>query len=154
MPSFRNERRVRHSALEMFDLVADVENYPEFVPLCRALRVRRRTGDEQGLEVLVADMEVGYRAIHEKFTSRVTLDRPRLKIRVEYIDGPFSRLDNVWNFRDGPQAGLSTVEFFIAYEFRSRLLGALMGSMFDAAFRKFSAAFEARADAVYGRNGG
>jgi len=118
------------------------------------LRVRRRIEDEQGREVLIADMEVGYRAIYEKFTSRVTLDRPRLKLLVEYIDGPFSRLDNVWNFRDGPQAGLSTVEFFIAYEFRSRPLGALMGSMFDAAFRKFSAAFEARADAVYGRNGG
>jgi len=154
MPSFRNERRVRHSAQEMFDLVADVEHYPEFVPLCRSLRVRRRTEDEQGVEVLVAEMEVGYRAIHEKFTSRVTLDRPRLKILVEYIDGPFSRLENVWNFRDGAPGGCSTVEFFIAYEFRSRLLGALMGSMFDAAFRKFSAAFEARADAVYGRKAG
>ena len=72
MPSFRSERRVRHSAEEMFDLVADVENYPEFVPLCRALRVRRRSGDEQGVEVLVAEMEVGHRAIHEKFTTRVT----------------------------------------------------------------------------------
>ena len=154
MPSFRNERRVRHSARDMFELVADVENYPEFVPLCRALRVRRRTGDEQGLEVLVADMEVGYRAIHEKFASRVTLDRPRLKLLVEYIDGPFSRLENIWNFRDDPQAGFSTVEFFIVYEFRSRLLSALMGSMFDVSFRKFSAAFEARADVIYGRKSG
>ncbi len=82
--------------------------------------MRRRTEDDQGREVLIADMEVGYRAIHEKFTSRVTLDRPRLKILVEYIDGPFSRLENIWNFRDDPQAGFSTVEFFIAYEFRSR----------------------------------
>jgi coenzyme Q-binding protein COQ10 len=151
MPSFRNERRVRHSAREMFDLVADVERYPEFVPLCRALRVRRRTVGDEGVEVLVAEMEVGYRAIHEKFTSRVTLDRPRLKILVEYVDGPFSRLENLWNFRDGPPAGSSTVEFLIAYEFRSRLLAALMGTMFDAAFRKFSAAFEARADEVYGK---
>jgi coenzyme Q-binding protein COQ10 len=149
VPSFRSERRVRHSAKDMFDLVADVERYPEFVPLCQALRVRRRTTDAQGLEVLVADMEVGYRAIHEKFTSRVTLDRAKLKILVEYVDGPFSRLENVWNFRDDAN-GCSLVEFFIAYEFRSRLLGALMGSMFDTAFRKFSAAFEARADVVYG----
>jgi coenzyme Q-binding protein COQ10 len=151
VPSFRNERRVRHGAQDMFDLVADVERYPEFVPLCKSLRVRRRTMSDAGLEVLVADMEVGYRAIHEKFTSRVTLDRARLKILVEYIDGPFSHLENVWNFRDGAQVGASTVEFFIAYEFRSRLLGALMGSMFDIAFRKFSAAFETRADAIYGR---
>ncbi len=154
MPSFRNERRVRHSAKNMFDLVGDIERYPEFVPLCQALRVRRRTEDEQGREVLIADMEVGYRAIHEKFGSRVTLDRPRLKILVEYVDGPFRRLENIWNFRDDAQAGRSTVEFFIAYEFRSRLLSALMGSMFDAAFRKFSAAFEARADVIYGREAG
>ncbi len=154
MPSFHNERRVRHSANHMFDLVADVERYPEFVPLCQALRIRRRTEDEQSREVLIADMEVGYRAIHEKFTSRVTLDRSRLKLLVEYIDGPFSRLENIWAFRDDPQPGFSIVAFFITYEFRSRLLGALMGSMFDAAFRRFSAAFEARADQVYGRKVG
>ena len=134
----------------MFDLVADVEGYPEFVPLCKALRVRRRTTDDEGREVVVADMEVGYRSIREQFTSRVTLDAAKQKILVEYVDGPFSRLENVWNFRDeGPDASL--VEFFIAYDFRSRILGALMGSMFDAAFRKFSAAFEARADSIYGR---
>ena len=154
MPSFRNERRVRHSARDMFELVADVERYPEFVPLCQALRVRRRSKDDQGVEILVADMEVGYRAIHEKFASRVTLDRPRLKILVEYVDGPFSRLKNIWNFRDDPRPGFSTVEFFIAYEFRSRALGVLMGSVFDAAFRRFSAAFEARADLIYGRKAG
>ena len=135
----------------MFDLVADVERYPEFVPLCRALKVRRREKSETGIETLIADMEVGYKAIRETFTSRVALDPARLKIVVAYIDGPFSRLENVWNFRDAPEGGGSTVEFFIAYEFRSRLLAALMGAMFDAAFRKFSAAFEARADKIYGR---
>jgi len=135
----------------MFALVADVERYPEFVPLCRALKVRRREKSEAGIETLIADMEVGYKAIRETFTSRVGLDRPRLKIVVEYVDGPFSRLENVWNFRDAPEGGGSTVEFFIAYEFRSRLLAAVMGSVFDAAFRKFSAAFEARANEIYGR---
>jgi coenzyme Q-binding protein COQ10 len=134
----------------MFNLVADIERYPEFVPLCKALRVRRRTTQDVAIEVLVADMEVGYRAIREKFTSRVTLDRANLKILVEYVDGPFSSLENHWNFRDEGQ-GASVVEFFIAYEFRSRMLGALMGSVFDAAFRKFAAAFEARADVVYAR---
>ena len=136
----------------MFALVADVERYPEFVPLCRALKVRRREKSETGIETLIADMEVGYKAIRERFTSRVALDPARLKIVVAYIDGPFSRLENVWNFRDAPEGGGSTVEFFIAYEFRSRLLAALMGSMFDVAFRKFSAAFEARADEIYGRS--
>ena len=151
MPSFGNQRQVRHSAAEMFALVADVERYPEFVPLCRALKVRRRDKSGAGLETLIADMEVGYKAIRETFTSRVALDPARLNIRVEYVDGPFSQLENIWNFRDAPEDGGSTVEFFIDYQFRSRLLAALMGSMFDVAFRKFSAAFEARADAIYGR---
>lgn len=135
----------------MFALVANIERYPEFVPLCRALRVRRRELSAAGLETLIADMEVGYKAIRETFTSRVALDPAGLKIRVEYVDGPFSRLENVWSFRDAPEGGGSTVEFFIAYDFRSRLLAAVMGSMFDVAFRKFSAAFEARADEIYGR---
>jgi coenzyme Q-binding protein COQ10 len=151
VPAFRDQRRVRHSAADMFALVANIERYPEFVPLCRALRVRRRELSAAGLETLIADMEVGYKAIRETFTSRVALDPAGLKIRVEYVDGPFSRLENVWSFRDAPEGGGSTVEFFIAYDFRSRLLAAVMGSMFDVAFRKFSAAFEARADEIYGR---
>ncbi len=136
----------------MFDLVADVERYPEFVPLCQSLRIKRRSGDPAGQEVLVADMRVGYLAIRESFTSRVTLDRAKLKITVEYVDGPFSHLENVWTFRDEAQgaAPASRVEFFIDYSFRSRMLGALMGSMFDAAFRKFADAFEARAGRIYG----
>ena len=149
MPAFRNQRRVRHSAAQMFDLVADVERYPEFVPLCRALKVRRRDRSD-GVETLIADMEIGYKAIRETFASRVTLDPAGPKIRVEYVDGPFSQLENVWSFHDEPDGG-STVGFFIAYEFRNRLLAAVMGAMFDAAFRKFSAAFEARADEIYGR---
>ena len=151
MPSFKTTRRVRHSAIEMFDLVADVERYPEFVPLCQVLRVRRRASGADGSETLLCDMEVGYRAIREKFTSRVTLDRPHLKVQVAYVEGPFSYLDNSWSFHDEPESQGSRIEFFISYEFRSRILAALMGSMFDSAFRKFAQAFEARADAVYGR---
>jgi coenzyme Q-binding protein COQ10 len=153
MPSFRTTRRVRHSAQNMFDLVADVEAYPQFVPLCTSLRLRQRTRDSEGVETLLADMEVGYRAIRERFTSRVICDRVNLTILVEYVDGPFSRMKNRWLFRDEPGAGqgASTVEFFIDYEFRSRVLGVLMGSMFDTAFRRFSLAFERRADEVYGR---
>ena len=148
MPSFRSTRRVRHHAPQMFDLVADVESYPQFLPLCEALRIRRRNRSDEGVEVLVADMTVGYRAIRETFTSRVTLDRPRLKILVEYVDGPFSHLENRWTFRSDDPG--SHVDFFIDYEFRSRTLGLLMGAMFDHAFRRFADAFEQRANQIYG----
>ncbi|HZZ61269.1 MAG TPA: type II toxin-antitoxin system RatA family toxin [Roseiarcus sp.] len=154
MPSFRSERRVHHKAGQMFDLVADCERYPEFVPLCTGLRVRNRRPDGQGRETLTADMSVGYKVIRERFTSRVVLDKPRLRVVVEYIDGPFSHMENIWTFRDEPEGALSVVTFFIDYEFRSRTLGALMGSMFDSAFRKFAQAFEKRADAVYGEASG
>ena len=151
MPSFRSERRVRHRAEQMFDLVADVERYPEFVPLCTGLRVRSRRLGGEGRQTLVADMSVGYKMIRERFTSRVTLDKPRLRVLVEYIDGPFSHMENIWTFRNEPDGKRSIVTFFIDYEFRSRFLGSLMGSMFDAAFRKFAQAFEERADQIYAR---
>jgi coenzyme Q-binding protein COQ10 len=152
VPAFHDHRLVRHQAVQMFDLVADVERYPEFVPLCKALTVRSRRSETDGRETLVADMTVGYRLIRETFTSRVALDKPNLKVRVEYIDGPFSRLENIWNFKDEAEGEGSRVGFFIDYEFKSRTLGVLMGSMFDAAFRKFASAFERRADAIYGRS--
>ena len=98
MPQFSTKRRVAHSAPDMFDLVADVEHYPEFVPLCQSLRVRKRF-NEGAKEVIVADMTVAYRLIRETFVSRVTLDRPNLEILVEYLEGPFRRLNNRWNFR-------------------------------------------------------
>jgi coenzyme Q-binding protein COQ10 len=101
-------------------------------------------------EILVADMTVAYKLIRETFTSRVTLDRPGLTILVEYLDGPFSRMENRWTFRALNERSCE-VEFFIEYEFRSRVLAMLMGAMFDAAFRRFAAAFEKRADEVYGR---
>jgi coenzyme Q-binding protein COQ10 len=148
MPQFSNKRRVRHTAAEMFDLVADVERYPEFVPLCRALKVRERQSEPDGTEVLVADMTAAYKLIKERFTSRVTLDRPNLQIMVEYLDGPFSRLENRWTFRPAGE-GSCDVEFFISYEFKSRMLAFLMGSMFELAFRRFAVAFEQRADLVY-----
>jgi coenzyme Q-binding protein COQ10 len=150
MPQFATTRRVRHAAAHMFDLVADVERYPEFVPLCRALKVRQRIAEPEGIEVVVADMTVAYKLISETFTSKVTLDRPNLQILVEYLKGPFSRLENRWSFRPIAERACD-VEFFISYEFRSRTLALLMGGMFDLAFRRFAAAFERRADQVYGR---
>ena len=132
----------------MFALVADVERYPEFVPLCRDLMVRRRRASNEGVEVLTADMTVAYKMICETFTSRVTLDEPCLSILVEYLNGPFRYLENRWVFRPLAEQ-MCEVEFFISYEFRSRMLGVLMGAMFDTAFRKFADAFERRADTVF-----
>ena len=148
MPKFTDKRRVRHAASEMFDLVADVERYPEFVPMCRELKIRRRIQEPEGVEILVADMTVAYKLVREAFSSRVTLDRPNLQILVEDLEGPFSHLENRWTFHAVAEK-VCDVEFFIDYEFRSRMLGMLMGSMFDIAFRRFAQAFEQRADRIY-----
>jgi coenzyme Q-binding protein COQ10 len=150
MPEFSTKRRVRHAAADMFDLVADIKKYPEFVPLCSAMMVKNRNEKDDGTIVLVADMTVAYKIIHETFTSRVTLDRPNLRIFVEYLSGPFKRMHNRWTFHPAGD-GACDVEFFITYEFKNRALAMLMGAMFDTAFRRFAVAFEQRADAVYGR---
>ncbi len=150
MPMFETTRRVAHAPDRMFALVADVERYPEFLPLCEGLTVRRRETRPEGSELLIATMRVGYKAIHESFTSRVTLEPSQSRILVEYVDGPFRHLENRWTFVDDGRGGCE-VRFFITYEFASRTLGMLMGAMFDRAFRKFAEAFEARADKVYGR---
>jgi coenzyme Q-binding protein COQ10 len=150
MPQFSTRRQVNHSAADMFDLVADVERYPQFVPLCRSLKVRKRIPEPEGIEILVADMTVAYKFLHETFASRVTLGRPNLHILVEYLEGPFSKLENRWTFHP-TGAQTCVVDFYIAYEFKSRTLGLVMGTMFDAAFRRFTTAFERRADRVYAR---
>jgi coenzyme Q-binding protein COQ10 len=150
VPSFSTKRRVRHDAARMFDLVADVEKYPQFVPLCQSLRVKSRTVKDEGIDVLIADMTVAYKLVRETFTSRVTLDRPNLTILVQYLSGPFSRMENRWTFTPAGETACD-VEFFIDYEFKSRMLAMLMGAMFDAAFRRFAQAFEKRADEIYGK---
>ena len=148
MPVFQSSRSVGYVPEDMFALVADVERYPEFLPLCEALKVRRRNMLDDGREMLIADMTIGYKAIRETFTSRVTLDPAAMKILVEYVDGPFSHMQNRWSFV--PETSGTRVEFFIDYQFKSRMLGVLMGAMFDTAFRKFSDAFVERAGVVYG----
>ena len=149
MPQFETTHRVAHSAGEMFDLVADMEAYPEFVPFCERLTVRagREDGEKQ---ILVADMTIGYKVIRETFTSQVTLDRPALIIRTDYLDGPFRFMENRWTFVPAGE-GQSDIGFHIAYEFKSRALALVMGTMFDRAFRTFADAFEKRADVVYGK---
>jgi coenzyme Q-binding protein COQ10 len=152
MPSFQSSRTVAFAPGDMFDLVADVERYPEFLPLCEALRIRRRGPLDNGREVLLADMTVGYKAIRETFTSRVTLDRSNLMILVEYVDGPFSHMENRWAFK--PHGNGTTIEFYIDYQFKSKMLGVLMGAMFETAFKRFSDAFVERAEKIFTRHMG
>lgn len=149
MPSFKTQRIVPHPPRAMFDLVADVERYPEFLPLCESLKIHSRGQLADGGEEVVASMTVGYGPIHESFTTRVRLDRAGQRILVSYVDGPFRHLENTWTFHAHPKG--CRVDFSIIYEFRSMALGMVMGAMFDRAFRKFADAFEARADVVYGR---
>ena len=144
MPRFETTRTVKHSAEVMFNLVADVERYPEFVPMCEALIVRRRNEAPDGVVTLLADMSIGYKMIRETFTTRVELDRTANQIRVAYVDGPFKHLENRWSFADTPTG--ADVKFFIDYEFKSRTFQMLAGAVFEKVFRKMAEAFEARAD--------
>ncbi len=149
MPKFDTTKAINHKAQDMFALVADVKKYPEFLPLCDGLVVKsRKERDEKTL--LIADMTIGYKAIRETFTSQVLLDPSSAVIDVSYLDGPFKYLNNRWTFIPTGENS-SDVVFFIDYEFKSRMLGMLMGSMFDIAFRRFTKAFEERADVVYGK---
>jgi coenzyme Q-binding protein COQ10 len=147
LPTFETTLRVPFTAEQMFAVVADVERYPEFLPLCESLVVdTREVGSTH--TTLTATMHVGYHAIRERFKSRVTLRQQRHEIDVVKIDGPFAYLANRWRFRDVP--GGSEVHFYIDYAFASRMLGVLMGALFDKAVRKYTEAFEARARALYG----
>jgi coenzyme Q-binding protein COQ10 len=149
MPSFKTTRHVTFTANQMFALVADVERYPEFLPLCTGLVVLSRQPVGEG-EELTARMNIGYKSISESFTTRVLTKPNDLKIDVSYLNGPFKRLINHWTFNDDAAGTGSTIDFFIDYEFKSMLMGALMGAMFDQAFRRFAQAFEERAAHVYG----
>jgi len=140
---------IGYSADDMFALIADIEAYPKFLPLCEDLVIKRRE-QRDGKEVLTALMAVGYKMIRESFTTQVMLDRPERTILVEYLDGPFSFLENRWRFVPHGRESCQ-IEFYIAYSFRSRLLERLMGGLFAKAVRKYTDAFEARADAIYGK---
>lgn len=131
----------------MFDLVADVERYPEFLPLCTSLVISERTLTPYG-EQLIATMGVGHKAITDSFTTRVVLDKKALKITASYLDGPFEYLENRWRFSDHLADG-SEVDFYITYAFKSKLMGIALGPMFDTAFRRFTSAFEERAGQIY-----
>jgi coenzyme Q-binding protein COQ10 len=145
MPGVREIRRLPYSAEQMFDLVADVGRYGEFLPWVMATRVRSNSDSE-----MIADMLVGFNALREKFTSRVEKQRPE-RIEVHYLDGPLQDLDNVWLFRPlGEHA--CEIDFCVEFRFRNALFEKIAGQYFDRAFRKMVAAFETRADELYGSN--
>ncbi|HTP83955.1 MAG TPA: type II toxin-antitoxin system RatA family toxin [Alphaproteobacteria bacterium] len=143
MPTHAETRIVPYSPEQMFDLVAGIERYPEFLPWCLAARIRSREG-----KTVIADLVIGFKMIRERYTSRVTLDRPH-RIDVEYLEGPLKRLTNHWVF-EAHGSGGTRLNFFVDFEFRSRVLQALIGTLFYEALRRLVAAFEARAKKLYG----
>ncbi|MBL8645098.1 MAG: type II toxin-antitoxin system RatA family toxin [Rhodospirillaceae bacterium] len=147
MPTHRETRLLPYSQGQVFDLVADVEKYPEFLPWCVACRIKARETPTR----FTADMAIGFKMVREKFTSRVTIARPD-KITVEYLDGPFKYLVNTWEFKPttGPDGKPATaVEFYLEFEFRSKLLQSIIGLLFEEAVRRMVAAFETRAAVLY-----
>lgn len=148
MPKVETVERVQHSARAMYDLVADIERYPEFVPLCQSITILSER-ERSGRVVTDARMQVGYKSVKETFVSRVVLRADELKIDVSYIDGPFEYLNNNWAFV--PVQELSCdIDFRLDYKFRNRGLALLMGSVFDRAFAKVVGSFKERADEIYG----
>ena len=149
MPTFDTVRRVPFTPQQMYALVADVERYPQFLPLCEALQVVSRSEVDRD-QVIVARMAIGYKAIKETFTTRVVLKPGVPAVDVSYLDGPFDHLENRWVFLPADGGSSCNVGFWIDYQFKSPMLGLLMGAVFDKAFRKFTESFEERARAIYG----
>jgi len=143
MPTHAEQRRLPYSAKQLFDLVADVERYPEFLPWCVGARIRERTE-----KLLVADLLIGFRMVRERFTSRVVLS-PYDRIDVAYSEGPFRYLTNHWVFQPQPDGGC-VIDFFVDFEFRSRLLQKVIEMLFNEAVKRMVSAFEARARQLYG----
>ena len=144
MPKHSETRHLPYTPEQMFDLVADVARYPEFLPWVSAMRVRSDTPTET-----VADMIVGFKGLRETFTSRVTKDRPGA-IDVEYLDGPLKYLRNNWRFR--PEEQGCAVDFTVDFAFKNRVFEMLAGQVFGTALRRMIGAFEDRAARLYGNN--
>lgn len=145
MPGIRDQRHLPYTPEQMYDLVADVGRYKEFLPWVVATRVRSNSETE-----MVADMVVGFKNLRERFTSRVEKERPNF-IRVHYVDGPLRDLDNQWHFMPYGQESC-TVDFCVDFAFKNKVFEAIAGQYFDRAFRRMVEAFEARAEALYGSN--
>lgn len=148
MPSHSETRVMPHSAAQMFDLVADVARYPEFLPWTAAARIRsRETLGAQ--EVMLADLVISFKVFREKFGSRVILERAPLRIETEYLDGPLRHLKSEWRFVDQPEGGVE-VHFEVDFEFRNAILQKVIGVVFNEAMQRVVRAFEARAANLYG----
>jgi coenzyme Q-binding protein COQ10 len=144
MMKHAEQRLLGYRPEQLFDLVADVERYPEFLPWCIGARIRERSES-----LLVADLVIGFKLIRERFTSRVTMDRPHLGIETAYADGPFKHLSNCWRFEPTPDGGCR-IDFYVEFEFRSAVLQKLIGLLFHEAVKRMVGAFETRARALYG----
>jgi coenzyme Q-binding protein COQ10 len=142
MPTHAEQRVLSYTPEQLFGLVADIERYPEFLPWCLAARIKERRAD-----LIVADMIIGFRMFRERFTSRVALDAPR-RIDVTYAEGPFRRLNNHWVFEKVP--GGCRIDFYVDFEFKSRLMQKLIEVLFSEAVRRMVGAFEKRARDLYG----
>lgn len=150
MPTHTENRVMPYTARQMFDLVADVQKYPEFLPWNSAARIRsRKPGPEAGSEVLEADLVISFKVFREKFGSRVTLFPNDNRVDTEYLDGPFKYLKSWWKFADRPEGGCD-VSFFVDFEFRNALLQGVIGVVFNEAMRRIVKAFEDRAAQLYG----
>lgn len=151
MPIHAEQRTLPYSPQQLYSLVADIEKYPEFLPWCVGARIRERRG-----HVLFADMVVGFKMIREKFTSKVTLTPPgeagpEGRIDVSYVDGPMRHMQNRWIFIPNDD-GSTTIDFYVDFEFQSKLLQKLIGALFHEAVRRMVAAFDARAKTLYGNH--
>lgn len=153
MPTHAEKRRMPYAPDQMYQLVAEIEAYPEFLPWVSGCRIRSRTSDEEsGDEIVEADLIVSFKVFREKFGSRVTLSPAERRIKVEYLDGPFKYLNNQWSFIENSD-GSTTVDFFVDFEFKSRILQNLIGMVFNEAMLRIVGAFERRAEALYGAGG-
>lgn len=143
MPTHAEQRVVPFTPEQLFDLIADIQRYPEFLPWCVGARIRKRDGNR-----IVADLVIGYKLIRERFTSTVTLSPEQNRIDVEYTDGPFKYLNNHWVFEPHPDGCL--IDFYVDFEFRSKMLQKIIEVFFNEAVRRMVGAFEARAHELYG----
>ncbi len=148
MPKHHETRKLPYTAQQMFDLVADVEDYPNFIPWTAAARITSRRETDEG-EILNADLVISFKVFRERFTSRVTLDREDMRIDTEYLNGPFRHMNSTWRFRDLEEGG-SEVEFHVDFEFKNRILGSAARMFFNDAMQRIVRAFERRARERYG----
>ncbi len=153
MPTHHETRELGYSARQMYDLVADVGAYPEFLPWTAAARIRSRTPAPDDCEVMEADLVISFKVFRERFGSRVTLCPAKNRIDTEYIDGPFRYMRSTWTFTDRADGGC-TVDFFVEFEFRNAILRNVIGMVFNDAMQRVVKAFEARAQALYGPRAG